>query len=169
MTEDIVGALGHLTLGTRLKRISEQLQAQAGEILAAEGITLSAAVFPLLAALDRLGPLTVGEIAEALGVSQPGVTRMIAKLTAEAYVTAAPSLQDGRLRPVMLTREGAGLVKRAKASAWKKIEAGVQEACAGLPGPLLAQLAGLEAALAQKSLADRTRASARKKVSHASA
>jgi len=166
MTEDIVRSLGYMTLGTRLKRISERLQAQSQQVLEAEGITLSAAVFPLLAALDRLGPLTVGELAEALGVSQPGVTRMTAKLAEDGWVEAGPSGRDGRFRSIMLTSAWARLVARAKASAWNKIDTAVAEVCAGLSGPLLSQLLELESALAEKPLIKRGR---RKRVSHASA
>jgi hypothetical protein len=45
-----------LALGTRFKRIGESLQSQAQALLASNGMDLPAAHFPLLAALDRLGP-----------------------------------------------------------------------------------------------------------------
>ena len=80
MTQDIVKDLGHLTLGTRLKRLGERLHAQTQVMLEEAGIGLPASHFPILAGLDRLGQLSVGEIAEAVGMSQPGVTRMLEKL-----------------------------------------------------------------------------------------
>ena len=54
MIIDIVRELGHLTLGTRLKRLGERLQAQTQVLLAAADIGLPASHCPLLAALDRL-------------------------------------------------------------------------------------------------------------------
>jgi hypothetical protein len=54
--EDVVKALGYLSLGTRLKRIGETLQAQTQAVLAAHGFEQPAAHFPLLATLDRLVP-----------------------------------------------------------------------------------------------------------------
>ncbi len=169
MTEDVVRALGHLALGTRFKRIGERLQGQTQRLLEADGITLSVSLFPLLAALDRLGPLSVGEIAEALGVSQPAVTRMLTRLKAEAYVSQGSGADDARLRPVALTRAGANLVRRARASVWARIERAVADACAGLSGPLLNQLAALEQALAAEALPQRDARLAARRKKHASA
>ena len=71
MADDVVRALGHLALGTRLKRIGERLQAQTQRVLDAHELGIQAAQFPFLAAIDRIGPATVGELAEAVGVTQP--------------------------------------------------------------------------------------------------
>jgi len=46
---------------------------------------------------------------------------------------------------------------RAQREAWPAIEAAVAEACAGLKGDLLAQLAALETALVERPLSLRTR------------
>lgn len=72
--EDVVRALGYLTLGSRFRRLGEQLQAGTQDILAELGSNVPVAQLPLLAALDRLGPLSVGEMARAMGISQPGIT-----------------------------------------------------------------------------------------------
>ena len=148
MTQDVVRELGYLTLGSRLKRLGERLQGQAQVLLEEAGIGLSASCFPLLAALDRLGPLSVGELAEAVGVSQPGVTRLLGRLQSEGLVKSKPRTGDRRVRPIMLTRDGQQLVARTQQSVWPKIEAAVADACAEAAGPLLAQLDSLETALA---------------------
>ena len=152
MIQDIVQELGYLTLGSRLKRIGERLQGQAQLVLEDSGISLPSSHFPVLAALDRLGPLSVGELAEAIGISQPAVTRMLDKLESEGLVKSNPPARDRRVRPVALTKSGAKLIARAKESVWPKIEAAVAEACAGAAGPLLAQLTALEEALAAMPL-----------------
>jgi DNA-binding MarR family transcriptional regulator len=148
LIEDVVRALGYLTLGSRLKRIGERLQTQAQMMLDEADMNLSAAHFPVLAALERLGPLSVGELAQAVGVSQPGVTRMLNRLATAGLVKAKQLAGDRRLRSIMLTRSGRQLVARAKQMLWPRIEAAVADACAGVSGPLLAQLAAVEAALA---------------------
>ena len=48
------------------------------------------------------------------------------------------------MRRVGLSRKGRGLVQRAQREAWPAIEAAVAQACAGLKGNLLRQLAALE-------------------------
>jgi DNA-binding MarR family transcriptional regulator len=151
MVADVVRELGHLTLGSRLKRMGERLQAQTQVVLGEAGIELPASHFPILAALDRLGPLTVGELAQAVGVSQPGVSRMLENLQSEGFVSSQRPKGDRRLRPIVLTKAGQQLIARAKLT-WPRIEAAVAEACAGATGPLLAQLSALEEALAAAPL-----------------
>lgn len=156
MVEDVVKVLGHLSLGTRLKRMGETLQAQTQAVLAAHGFEQPAAHFPLLAALDRLGPLSVGDLSQAVGVSQPVITRSLRGLEDDGLVQSATGAEDRRVRRVSLSRKGRGLVQRAQREAWPAIETAVAQACAGLTGDLLAQLAALEAALAQRPLHLRT-------------
>jgi len=150
---DIVGELGHLTLGSRLKRLGERLQAQTQVLLAEADIGVPASHCPLLAALDRLGPLSVGELAQAVGISQPGVSRMLENLQSGGFV-ASQRLKgsDRRLRPIVLTHAGRQLIARSKELAWPKVEAAVADACAGASGSLLAQLSALEEALAAAPL-----------------
>src|SRR5256885_16046201 len=95
--EDVVKELGYLTLGTRLKRLGERLQAQTQVLLEGAGIGFPASHFPILAALERLGPLSVGELTEALGVTQPGVTRLLDKLESEGWVQSGQLANDRRV------------------------------------------------------------------------
>lgn len=155
MTLDYIGELGFLTLGTRLKRLGERLQAQVGAYAGNIGIDLPAAMMPLLAALDALGPMTVGELAAALGVSQPGVTRSVGQLETAGLVAVSRRDGDARLRDVALTQEGRALVATMKETLWPSVEAAVADACAGLNGNLLGQLQALEEALAATSVAQR--------------
>src|ERR1700744_3101796 len=129
MQPDIVKELGYLTLGTRLKRLGERLQAQTQVGLEDEGVALPASHFPVLAALDRLGALSVGELTEAVGVSQPGVTRLLDKLGTEGVVSSTQSAEDRRVRTVVLTKSGRYLIARSKRTAWPMIEAAVADAC----------------------------------------
>jgi DNA-binding MarR family transcriptional regulator len=157
VVEDVVKELGHLTLGTRLKRIGETLQAQTQAVLAAHGFEQPAACFPLLAALDRLGSLSVGELSEAVGVSQPVITRSLRGLEEDGLVRSEASEADRRVRRIALSRKGRGVVQRAQREAWPAIEAAVAEACVGLKGDLLAQLAALEDALTDAPLLERVK------------
>lgn len=152
---DVVKELGFLTLGTRFRRIGETLQAQAQVLLASSGMSMPAAHFPLLAALDRLGPLGVSELSQAVGVSQPVVSRSLLGLQARGLVESNPMATDRRVRRVRLSRKGRELVKHAKHAVWPLIEAAVTQACKPLEGSLLEQLATLEDALQQVPLRHR--------------
>jgi DNA-binding MarR family transcriptional regulator len=153
--EDVVRELGLLSLGTRLKRIGDRLQADAQEIMNGFDLPLSAAQFPYLAALDRLGPLGIGELSQALGVAQPGVTRSINQLASLGFVEVVPVSEDQRRRSVTLSQKGRSLVAKAKGEIWPLIEAAVADLCGEGSADLLALLGALDDGLSQRTLAQR--------------
>ena len=155
MSRDIVRDFGYLTLGTRLRRLGELLQANTQAVMTEFGVTIPAAQYPFLAAIDRDGPLTVGELAEAVGITQPGATRTINQLVQAGLVEASVSDEDQRRRSITLTPAGQELVALSKQAVWPKVEAAVRDACADLDGPLLDQIAALEANLAAAPLLQR--------------
>jgi len=155
--DDVLRALGYLSLGSRFKRIGEQLQAGTQVILSGLGSAVAPGQYPMLAALDRMGPLTVGEMALAMGLSQPGVTRSLLQLADIGVIEMHPSPDDRRMRVASLTGAGRDLVARAKSGAWAAVEAAVAELCAGLDGPLLEQLGAIEDRLVEKPLPRRVR------------
>ncbi|AZO20762.1 MarR family transcriptional regulator [Mesorhizobium sp. M1E.F.Ca.ET.045.02.1.1] len=147
--EDILRSLGFLCLGSRLKRVGEQLQADTQRVLDRLDVRIQSSQYPLLAALDRLGPLPVGELAQSLGIAQPGVTRSVSLLTELGLVEVAQSNDDQRRRIVSLSASGQRLMDTAKRDVWPRIEDAVAEVCADLSGPLLGQLAAIEDRLAE--------------------
>jgi DNA-binding MarR family transcriptional regulator len=142
--EDVVRSLGFLCLGSRLKRIGEQLQAETQRMLDCLEVPVQSSQYPLLATLERLGPLAVGELAQCLGVTQPGVTRSVFDLADLGLVTTAQSSHDQRRKIVSLTKRGQRLVDIAKQDVWPRIEYAVADLCRDLHGPLLDQLAAIE-------------------------
>jgi len=159
--EDVIRSLGFLCLGSRLKRIGEQLQADTQRLLDGLEVSVQSSQYPLLAALDRLGPLAVGELAQSLGITQPGVTRTVTHLAGLGLVEAAQSGDDQRRRIISLTRRGQRLVDAAKREVWPRIEHAVADLCKDLRGPLLDQLAAIEDGLAAAPLERRARKSRR--------
>ncbi len=155
MTEDIVRKMGYLCLGSRLKRIGERLQADVLRFTEKSGLPIQPSQYPLLAAIDRNGPLTIGELVEAVGVSQPGVTRNVNRLVEMGLVDISRERSDQRQKAVALTAAGRNAIARAKREVWPYIEAAVTDLCAGLTGPLLAQLGAIEDSLAAEPLDER--------------
>ena len=155
MPEDIVRNLGYLTLGTRFKRISERLQADTQQILVECGIDIPSAQFPFLASIDRIGPLKIGELATAVGVTQPGATRTVGLLVEAGLLSVSSSRTDRREKTVALTMSGKRLVAKGKRLAWLKIERAVRDVCHHLSGALLDQLTALEDSLDMESLSQR--------------
>jgi DNA-binding MarR family transcriptional regulator len=60
------------------------------------------------------GPVTIGELAERLGITQQAVSKTVAELTAAGYVHREPDAADGRVRRVALTGRGHAAVHDAR-------------------------------------------------------
>lgn len=149
---DILAQMGHLFLGSRLKRLAERFQAGAGQAFRDAGHAVQPGQMPLLAALDRSGPLSVSAMVEAIGVSQPAITRNLAGLVAMGLVETSVSQIDRRQKTIALTGAGRAFLADVRVRVWPRIDAEVAAMCAPLHGPLLAQIAALEAALAAAPL-----------------
>lgn len=156
--QDILAEGGHLFLGSRLKRLGERMQADVSRVVAAAGLPIQPSQYPILAALDRYGPMTVGAAAETLGLSQPAITRALARLADLGLVASSRGRADQRRRTIALTAAGENALARSKREVWPRIEAAVAAMCAPLDGPLLAQLAAIERDLAAVPLDQRAAA-----------
>jgi DNA-binding MarR family transcriptional regulator len=143
-------------MGSRLRRIGERLQADTQQVIDEAGLGIQAGQYPFLAAVDRAGPLTIGELAQAVGITQPGATRTTGQLLELGYVDMRPAPDDQRRRLVSLTAKGQDLVDHSKKVIWPRIAAAVADLCGDLDGPILEQLAAIEDGLAAAPLARRS-------------
>jgi DNA-binding MarR family transcriptional regulator/N-acetylglutamate synthase-like GNAT family acetyltransferase len=156
MGTDVLADLGPIFLGSRLRRLAERMQAGAARVIEQAGLAVQPTHMPLLAALDR-GAMTVGELADAVGSSQPGVTRGIGQLVEMGLVESVRGA-DQRQRALSLTPAGAAAMARIKLMVWPRVGQAVNGICATLSGSLLDQIAGVEAALAAQPLDQRVAA-----------
>lgn len=155
MMQDFLRDMGYLTLGSRLKRLGERLQADVQILMDRDTLTFPSGQFPILAALHEQGTMTIGELSSALGVSQPGITRSVKKLHELRLVTVGGATSDGRSKLVSLSTKGRTVVAAAKEDLWPRIERSLAELCDAQRGNLLENVGNLEAALDEVSLADR--------------
>ncbi|HUR77622.1 MAG TPA: MarR family transcriptional regulator [Acidimicrobiales bacterium] len=83
-------------------------------------IDLTPSQMSALASIDRLGPLTLGALAEHEGVAPPSITKIIAVLEDDGFVIRAPDPADRRVNYVTATAKGVGLVteSRRRKTAW---------------------------------------------------
>ncbi len=150
--DDLVRDFGYLTLGTRLKRIGERLQADVTRLSARLGLAIPAAHYPLLAVLARGGPASIGTLAKRIGVRQPAITRSVLQLRAAGLVDADAETGDQRVKTVRLTPAGRDLVAEAERLLWPAVEATARDLCEGLDGSFLERLDALEDALVTEPL-----------------
>lgn len=147
---DVIRDMGAGFLGSRLKRLGERMQAGAARVIAGAGLEVQPAHMPLLVALDGRA-LTIGQLVQAVGISQPGVTRGIGQLVDMGLVRAETG-SDQRHRTISLTDDGAAAIARAKLLVWPQVTDAVDRLLGGRAEALLAILADVEDALAATPL-----------------
>lgn len=150
MMIDAVAFEGAVMLGSRLKRLAERLQAGAERIAADCGLPTQPSQMPLLTALYRQGPMTVGEAVEVLGISQPAVTRIMSKLIEMDLVETMRDDRDQRSKTMALTGQGRAAMELAVTTLWPRLRAAVGEVC-DVPA-LLDLVTDAERALADRPL-----------------
>ena len=104
-------------------------------------------------------PLTVGELAEVMGVTQQAASKLVAELETSGYVERRADAADKRVRRLFLTRRGAAVLARGRAARAKleaKLRAAVgDQALDGARSVLVALLdlsGGREAVVARRVL-----------------
>jgi DNA-binding MarR family transcriptional regulator len=78
------------------------------------GTGLSPSLTAALATVERCGPLTPSELADAERVRRPTVTRMLGHLEDDGLITRTPVPADGRSTLVAITPAGAELLAAAR-------------------------------------------------------
>jgi DNA-binding MarR family transcriptional regulator/GNAT superfamily N-acetyltransferase len=143
---DVLRELGPAFLGSRLKRLSERLQSGAARIAADAGLKAQPSHMPILAALEG-APLTIGQLVQAIGISQPGVTRSVGQLV-ELGLLKSRNGADQRQRTISMTKEGERVLAQAKLDVWPKAEAAVRALMGDEVDTFMEFVAKVEAALA---------------------
>jgi DNA-binding MarR family transcriptional regulator len=95
-------------------RLSRRLRAERTDT------SLSVSQMAVLATLERVGPLSPGELAVRERVQPPSMTRTVALLEAKGFVARAAHPKDGRQVVVALTQPGRALLSadRRRRDAW---------------------------------------------------
>ena len=150
---DAVAQMGPAFLGSRLKRLGERMQASSATIIADADLPLQPGHMAALASL-RTGPRTIGQLAEASGTSQPGMTRTIGQLKKLGVVEDAQG-EDQRSRVVTLTALGSDMANQIARDIWPRIGVAAEEILASVDCEFLDKLSRIEAALADASIAQR--------------
>lgn len=126
------------------------MQAGAARVISGAGLDVQPAHMPLLVALDGRA-MTVGELVQAVGISQPGVTRAVGQLVAMGLARAEAG-DDQRHRTISLTHAGEAAVARAKVYVWPQVTEAVETLFGGRIEMMLELIAEIEDALAEAPL-----------------
>jgi len=135
--------LGELTLGSRLKKISDQLFDDVDAAYQQQGIELSSRCFPILFLLKANGDSGITQLAEQLGQAHSSVSQMSRKLLAAGYIENRTDSKDERRRLLGLSASGLALFEKM-APTWDDVRQGVKEMITDSGFELMPALAAFE-------------------------
>ncbi|MGQ3071568.1 MAG: MarR family winged helix-turn-helix transcriptional regulator [Ferrovibrionaceae bacterium] len=85
-------------------------------LIAAAGIPLDRALFPLLVGIERFGPIGIVEMADRVGRDYTTVSRQVSKLESLGLVVRRDGATDRRVREAVVTPAGKAMTDRVDAA-----------------------------------------------------
>ncbi|WP_413701036.1 GNAT family N-acetyltransferase [Psychromonas sp. KJ10-10] len=110
---DYMKTLASLSLGSRLKRLSDVLVSEVAIVYEQMGLTLNPNYFLLLNLINKMGPMGITQAAEYLAVSHPAVSKIANKMIHEGYLSKQPHPTDKRASQLSLTQQSLDLMRQA--------------------------------------------------------
>ncbi|MCZ4281552.1 bifunctional helix-turn-helix transcriptional regulator/GNAT family N-acetyltransferase [Kiloniella laminariae] len=149
---DIMASFGSISLGSRLKRLSDQLFQEVTSIYGQAGVSLQPSYFPLFYLLFRQGTISVTDASEALCVSHPAVSKMAQKMIREGWIIKTPDPEDERTQKLSFTEQSKNLLPKLK-PIWKELSKAVDELQEGIKAATLTEhILAIEQRLQETSL-----------------
>lgn len=155
MRQDYLNALGQLALGSRLKRISERMLADAAAVYQHFGVDVQPKWFTLLALLSDKKEVSVVAASQMLGLSQPAVSQFAKQLQAKGYLAMNACAEDSRRKNLSLTELGQAQVDKMQPM-WDSVHLAANELCEENHNDFYRSLLSLEAAFDKRSLLQRS-------------
>ena len=150
---DYTRRAGSAALGGRLRRLSARIDADATRVYATLGHRFEQRWFGIINQLARSGPMSVGELSAALGISHVAISQARQSLEKRELVVSECDESDTRRRSLRLTARGAALVKQLT-PLWQAFDA-ASDQLDREAGGVVEPLNQLEDALQRKSLYQR--------------
>jgi len=151
---DFIRELGTLALGSRLRRLSDQMMASGAEIYRTSELDFEPRWFPLFRLLVDRESASVGEAADALGLTHAAVSQTARAMIKRGILESTKDPGDERRRVLTITEEGRALVPDLELI-WADFHAAIDEMVSFAGIDILAALEGLEQAQADRSMYER--------------
>lgn len=101
-------------LASRLRLAVARLSRRIRQQAASAGEELTASTHGALATIERLGPITLGDLAAVEQVQPPSMTRIVARLEEWGYVARIVDPADRRVARAVITDTGRELLARSR-------------------------------------------------------
>ncbi len=146
--------LGLLGLGSRLKRLSDNLYRQIDKVYKHEKVTFQARNYPLLQLLYENESMSVTNLADMLGQTHPAISQMSKKLEQNGWIYHQVDSQDERKRLLSITPAGFDIFDTLS-PIWKDLQVILGRLMVTSTGNLMNNIELLERQLDKKDLIDR--------------
>ncbi|MEO9275358.1 bifunctional helix-turn-helix transcriptional regulator/GNAT family N-acetyltransferase [Marinomonas sp. 5E14-1] len=145
---------GVLTLGSRLKRLSDYLFTEVQEIYLQCDVPISSTYFPILRLLHGTGGLSVMEIAESLHLSHPAVSKQTVKMLKEDLLEKVADEDDQRRSLLSLSEKGLDAMNKVE-PVLEEMKVVIEQFTDFSSDNFMAGLAALEERVLSKGLANK--------------
>jgi len=153
---DFYSKTGKMALGSRLRRLSEQVTEQAAALYDLYQVDLQPKWFPVFYSLAAGGEMTITDIAREIGHTHPSVSQIVREMAARGYVIEQKGAEDGRKNHVLLSSAGRQLWEKMQPQI-DDVTAAIEKAMKETHHDLWKAIGEWEFLLEQKSLFDRVR------------
>jgi len=154
---DVFNHLGELALGSRLKRLSDQIMRDGTKIYRQSGIDFEPRWFPVYYALSKESPSGVTEIAKSLGISHAAVSQVVRELLRKGLLVAVKDELDGRRKLLSLSEQGIKLLPRIQ-DLWNDIAVAIHQMINHHQTNIIDSIREVESSFAESSLHNRVTA-----------
>lgn len=148
---DFYDRTGKMALGSRLRRLSEQMTEQAAAIYDLYQVPLQPKWFPVFYSLSPTEEKSITDIAREIGHTHPSVSQIVREMAAKGYVVERKGETDGRKNFVLLSPSGRQLREKMQAQL-DDVTAAIEKAMKETHHDLWKAIAEWEHLLGQKTL-----------------
>ena len=161
---DFFDKVGKAALGSRLRLMTAVVTDDAAKIYELYGVEFVPKWFPVFYTLAEEREITITEIANEIGHSQPSVSKIIQEMIGAGLIEESAKTEDKRKNNVALTEKGILISKKIKQQL-EDIDVAIEDIIAESKHNLWAALEEWEFLLEQKSLIKRVREQKKKRES----
>ncbi|MEO8446328.1 MAG: helix-turn-helix domain-containing GNAT family N-acetyltransferase [bacterium] len=117
----VIKELGHIALGTRFRILTDRLMQDADKVYKSLGLDFEPRWFTVFFLINRKRQMTITELADQLGYSQPAVTQIVNSLINKKLVKSVKGRDDYRKKVITITAKGEELLLKL-IPVWQDIE-----------------------------------------------
>jgi ribosomal protein S18 acetylase RimI-like enzyme/DNA-binding MarR family transcriptional regulator len=143
---DYIAQLGLVAIASRLRAMSEQMYAIADQVYRSAGVPIQSRWLPVLRMLHDHGPLTIGEVAQAVGQTHSAVSQLADRLIEQDWLRVVDDPHDRRVRRLQITAQAQAQLRAAK-PLWRAFQDTYAKHCSDHQIDLLHTLTTFESVL----------------------